>query len=230
MQMDPDQLARGLRDKDPTFPTGDCQALDLWECHPDDPKRITDISIRWVQLDDDPELEAILITKEESTYMAYVFDKQGTAWNMVGSLSCYRACDANRFIRVQKLTEDSPTLLLCYRDLGGMGSTLMTTEAFQLRRGKLWRVFEIDDFSDVLFPSEVIRTQSVLASRDRLVIHTIREQPPGHRVRSSCDVWRWETSKHTFVQFPAERLKYCDPQTGNPIAGKAFPTPFPIHP
>ena len=64
----------------------DCKALDLWECHPDDPTRVTDVSVRWVQLDDDPELEAIIVTqaKSENTYAAFVFDKKGT-WSLVGS-------------------------------------------------------------------------------------------------------------------------------------------------
>lgn len=53
---DPDQLAQNLRLKKP-LPAADCNALDLWECHSDEPTRITDISVRWVQLDEDPELE-----------------------------------------------------------------------------------------------------------------------------------------------------------------------------
>jgi hypothetical protein len=235
MEMSPGQLVRGLRDKNPTFPIGDCHALDLWECHPYHPTRTTDISfisLRWVQLDDDPELEAILITeaKAESTYVAYVFDKQGKSWNLVGALWCYRECDAINFIRVQKLTEDSPPLLLCYRDLGGSGSVLMTAEVFQLREGKLWRVFEIGNRSDMLFPSHVIKTQNVLATDHRLVIHTIREEPPGHIVRNSCEVRRWEAAKHTFIRVPGERLDYCDPKTGKPIPDKSFPTGLPVFP
>src|SRR5260370_35732114 len=86
MQMDPDQLARSLRTREPLIPATDCHALDLRECNPDEPARVTDISLRWVQLDDDPELEAILVTeaKAENTYAAYVFDKQGM-WNLVES-------------------------------------------------------------------------------------------------------------------------------------------------
>ena len=68
------------------MPIADCTALDLWECHSDYPERVSDVSLRWVQLDDDPELEAILIVeaKAEWTYVAYVFDKQ-ESWKMVGS-------------------------------------------------------------------------------------------------------------------------------------------------
>ena len=116
MRMDPDQLLRSLRDKTPAMPRADCGALDLPGCQPEEP--VSDISLRWVQLDDDPELEAILITETKAarTYFAFVFDKQA-AWNMVGNFNCYRNCDVNQLIRVQRLTGDSPSLLLLYRDL-----------------------------------------------------------------------------------------------------------------
>jgi hypothetical protein len=130
---DPDQFAQDLRNKEP-IPIGDCSALNLWECHPDDPTRIPDISIRWVQLDQDQELEAIFVVKaeDEHTYAAYVFDKRGT-WNLVGSFFDRQwTSDGQELIRVQKLTEDSPPLLLVNRDLGGSGSSIFTTEAFQL--------------------------------------------------------------------------------------------------
>src|SRR5579863_2652518 len=151
MQMDPDLLAVSLRERKPLMPMADCSALDLWECHPDDPTRITDVTLRWLQLDEDPELEASLITeaKDEDSYSAYIFDKQET-WNLVGSFFCrQRRCDPNTLIRVQKLTEDSPPLVLVYRDLGGSGSGILITEAFQLRGGKLWPVIQFTNLEVV---------------------------------------------------------------------------------
>src|SRR5262249_54459530 len=141
MHMGPDELARSLRTRQPPMPPTDCRALDLWECHPDEPTRPTDISLRWVQLDGDPEMEAVIVTeaKAEWAWVAYVFDHQGT-WNLVGSFFCRRCRDGNDLIRVQKLTEDSPPLLLLNRDLGGSGSSILSTEVFQLRGGKLWPV------------------------------------------------------------------------------------------
>jgi hypothetical protein len=80
IQSAPDQLARCLRDRNVSMPAADCKALDLWECHPDEPARVKDITVRWVQLDDDSDLEAVLLTeaKAEHTYAAYAFDKQST--------------------------------------------------------------------------------------------------------------------------------------------------------
>ena len=233
MQTDnPDQLARSLRDKQPLMPMRDCKALDLQECHPDDPTRVTDISVRWVQLDDDPELEAIILTeaKSENTYAAFVFDKQ-SRWNLVGSFFASRwSLDGQELIRVQKLTEDSPMLLLVNRDLGGSGSSILTTEAFQLREGKLWPVITITNKEEDLFPSLGVEHQQVLASSHRLVIHTVREKPPGRVVENECEVRRWEVAKHAFVPAANEQVKYCNSKTGEPVTGKSFRIALPLYP
>jgi hypothetical protein len=227
---DPDQLAQSLREKKP-MPIGDCVALDLWECHPDEPMRVTDISMRWVQLDEDPELEAILVTeaKVENAYAAYIFDKQGT-WNLVGSFFDRRARDGQDLIRVQRLTEDSPPLLLVNRDLGGSGSMILTTEAFQLRQGKLWPVIDFTDKEEDLFPSPSVQRQEVLSSPSRLVIHTVREEPPGRAVQNECEVRRWDATKHTFVLVTNEQKEYCDSKTGRPIRGKSSWAGLPVYP
>jgi len=70
--------------------------------------------MRWVQLDEDPELEAILVieARAEHTYAAYIFDKNGT-WNLVGSFFDRQwTSDGQGLIRIQKLTEDSPSALV----------------------------------------------------------------------------------------------------------------------
>jgi len=228
---DPDDLAQRLRKKEP-IPTGDCRALGLWECHFDEPRRITDISIRWVQLDEDPQLEAILITEAtaENTYAAYIFDKHGP-WNLVGSFFDRQwTSDGQGLIRVQKLTEDSPSLLLVTRDLGGSGSVIITTEAFQLREGKLWPVITITGKQELLFPSPSIRRQEVLSSRDRLVIHTVREEPPGRVIQNQCEVRRWDAIRHAFTSAATEEKQYCDAKTGKPVKGKSSWAGLPIYP
>jgi hypothetical protein len=175
-------------------------------------------------LDEDPELEAVLVTEEEAAdrFAAYVFDRRG-AWNLVGSFFCRRLrCDGNTLIRVQKLTEDSPSLLFCFRDLGGSDGTILTTEAFQLRGGQLWPTFEVTNYEVVfLFTPPRAKKQRVLASPNRLVIHTIREEPPGQVVENKCEVWRWNPLKYTFVLVVDEQATYCDPKTGIPIEGKS---------
>ena len=229
---DPDQLARSLREKKPLMAMRDCNALNLWECDPGDPTRVTDISVRWVQLDADPELEAIIVTEanSENTYAAFVFNKQG-AWNLVGSFfDRHWSSDGQELIRVRKLTEDSPVLLLVNRDLGGMGSSILTTEAFQPREGKLWPVLMIVNKEDNLFPSPNVQRQHVLASPTRLVIHTVREEPPGRVIHNVCEVWQWDAAKHAFVQVVNEQMKYCNPRTGTPIAGKSFWAGLPVYP
>jgi hypothetical protein len=228
---DLDQLVQSLRQKKP-LPDADCKALNLWECHPNEPTRIADISIRWVQLDEDPELEAILVTdaKAENTYAAYIFDKHGV-WNLVGSFfDSNWQTDGQDLIRVEKLTEDSPRLLLVNRDLGGSGSSILTTEAFQLRGGKLWPVITITDKFESLFPTPFIQRQQVLSTPNRLVFHASREEPPGHVVQNKCEVLRWDATTHEFVTVAKEQREYCDPKTGRPIKGKSYLSALPVYP
>jgi hypothetical protein len=232
MRMDPDQIARSLRERKPLMPEADCRVLDILECHPDASARVTDISVRWVQLDDDLELEAVLVVDApaEMGYMAYVFDKQ-RAWNLVGSFPCRDTrCDLDTMMRVRKLTDDSPPLLLCFRDLGGSASTILTTEAFQLRGGRLWPAFEVTNYQEVLDGLPYAKKQRVLVSRNRLVIHTIREEPPGQMVENKCEVRRWDTVKYTFVPVVGEQATYCDPTTGKPIEGKSYLTKLSAYP
>ena len=222
LQTDPEQIARALRDRTATIPRADCSALDLWECTPDEPRRSTDVSLRWVQLDDDPELEAVLVVEapEEDSNVAYVFDRQGT-WRLVGSFFCRALrCDAQNLIRIQQLTKDSPRLLWVTRDLGGSGSSLLTTEMFQLREGKLWPVMQLTD-QDAFMLSPYRETQTLLTSDNRIVIHTAHEEPPGREVSDKCEVRRWAPAQHAFIAAPADQAVYCDAKTGKPIPGKS---------
>ena len=232
MSMDPAELSHSLREGSPTMPPGDCKALDLVECQLGVSRRVSDISLRWVQLDDDPELEAVLITEAhaENTYAAYVFDEQGGKWNLVGSFFCQQwTCDGNSLIRIQRLTEDSPPLVLCYRDLGGSGVVNLTTQAFQLRRGRLWPVFEIANYVNFPFESPYIEEHLVLASKNRLVIHAIIRRP-GKSVTNACEVRRWNSASNTFIAAKSDQAKYCNPKSGKPIPGESLWTGLPLHP
>ena len=53
-------------------------------------------------------------------------------------------------------------LLLVNRDLGGSDSSILTTEAFQLRTGKLWPVITITNKEEDLIPSPGVVRQQVL--------------------------------------------------------------------
>jgi hypothetical protein len=173
-QLDPEQVVRSLRDRRPAMSVRECQALNLWECHPDEPTRLRDISLRWVQLDTDAQLEAIIVieAKVEDSNVAYVFDKQ-TTWNLVGSFFCRRnRCDVDRLVRVQQLTIDSPPLLLSYRDLGGSGLLLFYIEAFHLRAGQLWPSFKLATHEYNPFANSYSVVRRVSASDHHLVVHT----------------------------------------------------------
>ena len=218
-QLDPEQVVRSLRDHRAVMPAADCTALRIWACHPEDPRRVKDISLRWVQLDTDDALEAIVIGEGEAerSNFAFIFDKT-TTWNLVGSFSCrtYR-CDVDRMIRVRQLTEDSPPLLIHYQDLGGSGMVIFTNQAFHLRGGRLCPAFEVVtyDYFPLADPRMVIRR--VGASARCLVIHTMTEKPPGTSPQHSCEVWQWDARRYSFLPNAAERGKYCDGTSGKPI-------------
>jgi hypothetical protein len=225
MKTDPARLAHSLLQPNSEF---DASVLEAFP-----PSDDADVTLRWVQLDDDPELEAILTMKASfdpsGGYAGYVFDPQGATWNRVGSFLFFRQREGNGLLPVRKLTEDSPTLILFTRDLGGSASTIMTTTAYQLRDGKLWPVIEVTNFQwNGLPPPETTEHRTVLASKDRLVIHTLTEQ--SGRVRNTCEVQFWDSKNHQFAPAPLDFNLYCDVHTGNPIPGKAHPTGLPVFP
>lgn len=102
LHSDPDQLFKAIR-TGARIDAGDCKALALMACidegHDSSP---TDISLRWVQLDEDPELEAILVAPQSqvsATRHALVFD-HGSTWNLVGHFVSSRTSDQETMIRV----------------------------------------------------------------------------------------------------------------------------------
>lgn len=56
LQFTPDQIVLSLRTTKPPMPPADCAALSVFACKLEFPMPVRDISIRWIQLDDDPEL------------------------------------------------------------------------------------------------------------------------------------------------------------------------------
>jgi len=230
MKTTPEELAHVFLVK-PVPPDFECSSPLLVVCLEDGPASETDVTLRWIQLDGDPDMEAILTTKSFllGGYAGYVFDRQDTKWNQVGSFMCRRECDGADFIRVRKLTEDSPALVLIYRDLGGSASTIMRTTAYQLYEGKLWPALEVDNFVWAgLPPPEREWHRTVSASQDRLVIHTVPSTST--RERETCEVQRWDAQGHQFVPAPADATKYCDPRTGKPLPGKAHTLGLPVVP
>lgn len=219
----PDQLAINLREKR-TIPKSDCDKLELWECRPDDTSRSGDISIRWVQLDDDPELEALIVMQApaENTYAAFVFDKR-KSWNLVGAFFDRQwKLDASSFLEAGKLTEDSPTLLLVHRDLGGSGSALFTTEAFHLRQGQLWPALTVTNaaFSYLPAPGSVTR-ETLFSSGNFLIIHKNTQTLAGELVSNTCEAQRWTQARRAFVRAPEADATYCDRTTGKPFKEKS---------
>ena len=230
MLFTPDQILLSLRSTKPPMPPADCAALGVSACKLEYPMRVGDISIRWVQLDDDPELEAIVIAKMETEwdYFAFIFDWKKT-WNLVGNMMCERHCYAHdtNFIHVHKLTENAPIFVIARRDLGGSGHALDTRTFFQLRSGSLSKAFEVTDQYVFLPEPGYTNKVELLQSRNWLIHHTIHEEPPESPARHSCKVLTWSPQQLTYIEAPNQRPHFCNPKTGRPLADKTWPiTPY----
>ncbi len=230
VQFTPDQIALSLRTKKPPMPPADCHALRVSACSLEYPMAVRDISIRWVQLDDDPELEAIIIAYMETEwdYFAFIFDWKKT-WNLVGNIICERHCYGNgtNFIQVHKLTENEPKFLVARRDLGGSGHSLDTRTFFQLRGGSLLKALEVTD--QYVFLTEPGYTSKVelRQSKNWLIHHTTREEPPESPSKHACKVLTWSPQQLTYIEAPTQRPNFCNPKTGRPYADKSWPiTPY----
>ncbi|MBL8294123.1 MAG: hypothetical protein JNN08_19925 [Bryobacterales bacterium] len=230
MRLSPQEIATNLLYGVPEMSRADCAALDLWECHKDEPTRSNDLSERWLQLDEDPELEAILVTeaKAEWSYAAYVFDEQKPGWNLVGAFLCRsNRCDINALVSVRRLTEDSPPLVLLQRDIGGAGTATIHVDGYELVAGRLRPAFEVTQFEDVPFGDAYTTTRRVLGSQKHLVIHSVRRER-GQVVGLGCEVMKWDRARHQFVIDQGARIQFCDPKSGDPLPGKAHPVGAPF--
>jgi hypothetical protein len=202
LEWTPDQIAQSLRTAKPPMPVRDCKALNISACSREFPVAVADVSIRWV----------VVEAKTEWTFFALVFDWNGR-WNLVGSIPCHRSCDSRAFVQVRKLTEDSPVFLILNRELGGSGA-LRAYSGFQLRAGKLWRVFEFDRF----FASTVREGEvRIFVAGNRLILRKTLREPRNGPVKHSCTLQRWDAKEFRFVDVPMEAKSLCHSQAGQPF-------------
>lgn len=231
IQSDPETIYRGLRTKSP-IPLADCKLLDLWECQPGNPERIADISLRWVNLDEDPELEAILVSAApaEWTYVTAIFDRVKN-WRLVGSSFCHRNCRANTFVSVHKLTDDSPALLFLNRDLGGSGGYHLALEGYQLRAGRLWPVVEFTQQAEAETTVLLFAANDVVYAKEKsLVLHHREYRVETKAWKETCTVKRWDAKAFRFVEAPGQQPHFCDAKTGRPIKNRSWLTSLPASP
>ena len=202
MQSSPDQIYLHLRDRKTVLPASDCSPLDLSACNPQKGARpVTDISLRYIQLDADPELEAILLTQapEEWTYMVFVFDKQ-RQWNLVGSFNCYRNCHVDRFVQVARLIDTSPVMLLIGRDQSGSAGYSMALEGFVLNGGKLYPSLQITELQAMVFPQPNRLEERLYEKGGRLIVESIRQDGKKGQQSRTCSVMRWDQRRLEFVE------------------------------
>jgi hypothetical protein len=224
MQFTPDQIALSLRTTKPPMPAADCAALELSGCRLDVRKPVrNETSIRWVQLDDDPELEAIIVAADElGPYFAYIFDWNRT-WNLIGKVRCYRHLDTN-FIRVQQITENAPKFIIAERDFSGAGPVTLGYTGWFLRKGRLEQAFEFYTESRNYLADPGHHFLRLLQSGRYLIKHEISEAPPRQNRKHTCEVLTWSAAKAQFVDVPSQRPNFCDATTGLPLIEKSYTT------
>ncbi len=231
MKSTPDQLFNSLKDHSPLMPEADCRALGLWECMATNKTRIEDISLRWVQLDQDAELEAILATeaKDEWTRMVFVFDKQ-VQWNLIGSFNCRRWQSMNTCVGVHQLLHSAPPFLAVHCDIGGSDTSIFTSYVYGLQNGRLKEVAEFTGQSESPYVKQKFRRQVVFSSEDRLVVETIDQGAARGPELRKCEVQRWDAKGFLFVASPEDQAKFCDAKTGRRVYIGAYPTTLPAYP
>jgi len=223
----PGQLSRGFGNPKGTLTPADCAALQLNDCA--EAVEYT-ARLRWVQLDDDTEMEALLEVhrKVGGAGFGFILDRR-KSWRVVGALNCVppRWDGTNRnWLRVKTFASGFPPLLTRTQDLGGSGQILYATEAYHLRNGRLSLAFDVRHLEEI--PETRPRErQRVYASADRVIIHTIRDHFQRGGRRQSCQAWRWDAEKFTIVPVPEDQSIYCD-ASGQPIPGTSTTVGLPI--
>lgn len=120
-------------------------------------------------------------------------------------------------IRVQQLTNDSPTQVIFYRDLGGSSLVLMMTDIYALIGGRLRHSLELKSHEGVFATAEPYQETSEVRTGDRrIVIHTVWEKPMGSPHRHTCRVLAWDVRAMAFVAATKDTDTYCDAKTGRP--------------
>lgn len=191
-----------------------------------------EVTLRWVNLDADPELEAILIEerREEWQHVATIYDRQSGAWKGLDQFQCRRNCRAESFVSIHKLTEDSPKLLFIHQDEGGSDGWILTHRGYHLSDGKLRPAIRYLQRLDNTFSRISASQEHLYAMKNDLVAHRMEQSAETKRWTNTCSVMAWSKTRSTFEPTPAKQATYCDAKTGKPIKDKSWLTALPASP
>ena len=111
-----------------------------------DMTKVSDVRLIFTNLDEDRELEALVITAQQSYASAGVFDKQQGQWFRVALLGCwckYENDPLTRFLELAHLVDPEREDLIVRDSLGGTGVYWRDAVIYRMKGGELREVLRI---------------------------------------------------------------------------------------
>ena len=183
-----------------------------------------------LQMDSDPQPEAVLILDVLFARVAFVFDRDSAGWWKVGRFSnrvrsSFSALE--RMIEARLVTDSVNELIV--REFGRMTEGRSNTlQIYRLDRGLLHRVFETVEFREGPVAGserdtvEIERTFLHFLEPGLFVAHRLAAQIPGHSApdlpeevlsgqgqTTGCAAHEWSASSRKYVEAPKRSKELC---------------------
>ena len=150
----PDEIVRGLLSADISQRMAALKAMGVSEELQRGPRgpgwvdmtKVSDVRLVSTNLDEDPELEAIVITTQQSYASAGIFDEQQGQWFRIALLGCwckYENDPLSRFLELAHLVDQGREDLIVRDSLGGTGIYWREAVVYRMRGGELHEVLRI---------------------------------------------------------------------------------------
>ncbi|MGH9722650.1 MAG: hypothetical protein ACRD8O_20770 [Bryobacteraceae bacterium] len=188
--------------------------------------------LRYVQLDEDRELEVVLTFQQRGVVITSILDKQENVWWRTGQFTNgWRNLGyTDQFVEIKDVIEAGRSELLVRRSGGGTDISETNLVMYRLRSGRLRPVFQTREvaryrvvgspvpgttlervFLD--YPDRVEAGAAILVV-DRMSITS--PNPPlnidgvlRHKGNSVCEAFHWDRAKYEFVQNASATEAFC---------------------
>lgn len=171
-----------------------------------------EIGIERVQMDSDPEFEALVrYEKPGEGIHAVILDAGREGWMRAGGFNAWWSLtedDRKRFVELRPAVEAPIQDVFVRTRSGGTEEERITLEIYRLREGKLVNVLSIVEYLSAMeHPSgDVFNTTVTLHSRPGRIVSESVRRPGGRRV---CTVYRWEPNSFRFQPATGELPDPC---------------------
>ncbi|MCC6539662.1 MAG: hypothetical protein IT162_19085 [Bryobacterales bacterium] len=191
---------------------------------------IPEVQFRTLNLDADPELEAVLViaTPHSPGASAHIFDFQAGGWWEAGTLFTgggrWEPRQAERLISFRQIV-DYPQWDIVVRRQTASGSGVSTDELalYRMQRGSLYRTFvTVESHYEFVVGGGAIEQEVEVEPKDDesrkpplLVVRSQTSNTSGEskpRRQSSCETWRWNNRQFQFVIDASARAQCQEPR------------------